>query len=136
VTDVAVGVFSFPLGFPEYFVYTSTITGFSANPTSQHHYFMDGEWCSVSMMTDSNGTSNATSFTVTGPVTSKTLSNGYWGISCWQTYDNSVLQTGAGRAFIANNSNVITIRPTHANTNWTASGTKGAYFSHLRYPIA
>jgi hypothetical protein len=66
-----------PQGFPDWFNYTPTITGFSSNPTTTAYRFaIKGTTVFVTLCEGANGTSNATTKTYTLPITSKTITNG------------------------------------------------------------
>lgn len=65
-----------PVGFPQRFSFTTTPTGFSANPTIVMFYSIKGQTCFVSWQTTATGTSNSTGFTISIPVTA--AGTGYW----------------------------------------------------------
>lgn len=125
-----------PFGWPTHFNWVPTLTGFSADPTSTRYLFqIINAYCIVNVRQGGTGTSNATSFTMTPPLTAATISNGLWGTLCWQTFDNSAEQSTPGRAFIASAGSSITIQKTVASGTWTASGGKMVSFTGLAYPI-
>lgn len=67
-----------PEGYPDWFSYTATLTGFSANPAFLSKFSIIGTTCIVNHTSYFNGTSNATTYTVTLPVTAKTISDYSW----------------------------------------------------------
>jgi hypothetical protein len=73
ITDVAYSYASTPQGFPQWFPWTPTFTGFSAAPTGDHFFTINGSVCTCQVY-EVSGTSNATGFTITLPVTP----NGYF----------------------------------------------------------
>lgn len=124
-----------PLNFPQWFNFTTTPTGFSANPTYISRFNITARMCTVAFRTLSAGTSNATTFTVSVPVTTATITNMFWGTNFWNSTDNSVNTANPGRAYIGSNSTTITVgKANNADNNWTASGTKEASFV-LSYEI-
>ncbi len=68
-----------PNGFPQFFNYTPTYTGFSADPTSNMVRFaIIGNLCKYYIRNGTAGTSNSNSFTISLPVTAATISNAVW----------------------------------------------------------
>lgn len=109
-----------PLGYPTWFNYSPTLTGFSSNPTNTVNQFkIEGNTCVVSIRQATSGTSNATTFTITLPVTAKTITNQVW-IYPAQVVDNGAVAMGDG--YINSAGTVVNIEK-----NWgafTASGNK------------
>ena len=105
--------------------------GFSADPaTPTCHYTLVGKMCFCWVATG-NGTSNATNFTITGPLTSYSgvAQLGYGQGTDAGAYAPHVL------ASIASNSTTITLATGGGATGWTNSGNKGANF-FLIYEVA
>lgn len=123
-----------PQGYPGFFNYTPTHGGFSAAPASGIYKFaVKGKTCIVIVRDTAAGTSNATSFTISTPVTSKNTTNYYSG-SHAQVQDNGTYSFA--RVYIPHNSAVITYQKTANNdTAFTASGNKSGEFT-LTYEIA
>lgn len=118
-----------PVGFPDWFNYSASVTGFSANPTSTVYRFkVSGRTCKmfISMI---QGTSNTTAFTISLPITAKTLSNATWGAPCRHAVDNSSDLTSPARVDITSGATTAAIYKTVGGTAWTSSGTKGAEFT-------
>lgn len=67
-----------PIGFPHWFSYTTTITGFSADPTMLSRFRISGSMCFLDFVSVTNGTSNATTYTCSLPATAKTITNYSW----------------------------------------------------------
>lgn len=108
-----------------YTTWTPGFTGFSANPGSvDATYYQNGKFAHIRMSATS-GTSNATSFTITGlPVAPRTAVN----------IIGLVQNAGAtlvGRMDIAAGGTTITLyaNATGAGGSWTASGNKNAYLN-------
>lgn len=116
-----------------YGTWVPTFVGFSADPTDVIcRYSLIGKVCIASVYMGTSGTSNATNFTMTAPLTSANIAGNSW---INQTYylDNSAAGSG-GIATIAANSTTITLLKASA-ANWTASGGKRASFIFV-YEVA
>ena len=115
-----------PQGYPGWFNWTPGWTGFSANPTVREAKFaVVGRAAAVAYADNGNGTSNATTFTVTGcPV----APNSGISFTSFQAtvVDNGFVQTSPGNAFWSGGSSTLTIQKTLSGTGFTASGTKGS----------
>jgi hypothetical protein len=57
-----------PVGFPQWFNWTTTYSGFSVNPTSTNKFSMNGRSVTCNIYPSVSGTSNANTFTLTLPV--------------------------------------------------------------------
>lgn len=128
-----------PQGFPQGFTYATTHTGFSANPT---HYArwrsLGGNVLSIDYRCSADGTSNATTYTVTAPVasTGNTFGgvNPFWGTPNLLTIDASIQTTTPGRADIGLATSTVTVRKaSDTTTAWTATGGKRVIFTNLIY---
>jgi hypothetical protein len=113
--------------------WTPTFTGFvsGSEPAGGiYRYIIVGKMCTIFVHMPNTGTSDAsTSFSMTAPFTSKTVSGAYWGVTCWTTVDNNVAQSYPARAYISSNSSTITLTKTVAGAGWTASGAKKVSFT-------
>jgi len=67
-----------PQGFPHWFNYTATIGGFSSAPTMITKFKLSATSCVLNLASTTNGTSNATTYTVSLPITAKTQTNYSW----------------------------------------------------------
>ncbi|MDD4381727.1 MAG: hypothetical protein PHE21_00045 [Candidatus Dojkabacteria bacterium] len=112
-----------PIGFPTSFAYTIAITGFSANPNMIGRFSIKGNVCYFRFSSSSNGTSNATTYTISLPVTARAITNhSHWGIIL--AVDNGVAKIG--------NINIGTSGATTATlysgplASWVNSGDKSA----------
>lgn len=124
-----------PFGFPEWFAYSPSHVGFSANPGVVARFCLKGKLCTVSYYTGSPGTSNAATFRVSAPIAPTTtygrasygnavaVDNGAACADSWCTVD------GAGVA------GYIQVMRTKPDATFTASGSKYAYFS-IAYEVA
>lgn len=138
ITDIYYSVGVSPVGFPEWFNFTTTFGGFSADPASPFlRSQIVGRTMTLTVDMPAAGTSNAQTFTMTAPIVSRNVGAGMkWG-TCWYTgADNSAGLTVPGRVTIQNNSTTITIDKTveSASGVWSAAGTKNANFM-LTYEI-
>lgn len=121
-----------PLGWPCWFNWLPTITGFSVNPTGIYRWNAQGRMMHLAIRQLSDGTSNSISFTLTAPVTTIFRTNMIWQDLC-QVIDNSLLQPTAGFVFISNSSNSLVAKKALNSGNWTASGSKSIAYSSLIY---
>jgi hypothetical protein len=114
-----------PQGYPGWFNYSPTLTGFSVNPANAVYRFsLNGKTCTLVQRNGTAGTSNATGFTVTLPVTAATITNHAWGCASGYLMDNSAAQSSPGLVSIASAGTVVTLYKTLAASAWTGSGTK------------
>ena len=125
-----------PAGFPHWLNYAPTLDGFSANPTNTVYRFMlVGRKVTVCVRQLTAGTSDATDFTITAPMTAATIANMVWGAATWSHDDNGAALTTPGRAFITSGSGTITIgKDSASSTTWTNANGKRTNFT-LEYEI-
>lgn len=136
ITDFYISRENMPLGFPRRFSWTPTITGFSANPTNAiYHYYVHNQTCFVDVRQATQGTSNATDFTITSPITAATVTNGVWGIMCFQAFNNGAEISPPARVFIGSAGTAFTLNLNSASGLWTNANGKMASFTGLGYPI-
>ncbi len=116
-----------PQGYPGWFNWTPTFTGFSADPTNTFHRFsVVGKQCFINIRHNTDGTSNATGFSLTLPITSANVgANMFWEGALF-TRDNSA-NAGVGHGYIGNNSATLTIEKLITSTTFTASGGKAVH---------
>lgn len=113
-------------GFPTWFAYAPTHTGFSADPTVIARFSMRGRMVTVVYRCSASGTSNQTYYTITAPITSKTLTNMIW--FAWIRATDNTSTVTDGRAGIGSATTTINLYTSAAGGAWTASGGKGADF--------
>jgi len=103
-------------------IYTATLTGWAATPTSETYYTQSGYRICVAFTV--TGTSNATNCRVSLPVTAMAAGFSTIRFTC-EVQDNGVWAVGVGRVDTALNT-VIRFQPAvgASLTGWTASGTK------------
>jgi hypothetical protein len=123
-------VISRPIYESRWLDWTPTLTGFSANPGSaSYRYKIANEICHMEVAQGSNGTSNATGFTITIPVTAKTSTNASWGGSCWAGVDNGSNLTTPPRWVILSAGTTVTLGKDTAAAAWTNANGKRAQFT-------
>lgn len=106
--------------------YVATPTGFSANPSIfLTRYIVIGNQCTLAFRTNT-GTSNATTFSFTLPITAKTITSMIWTSSLQSLTDNSVAATVPGLIQLSSGGTSVSLFTTARGDVWTASGTKGA----------
>lgn len=122
-----------PQGYPTWFNYTPTFTGFSANPASYYAKFsVLGTTCTTFFRTIADGTSNATGFEITAPVTAATIASMYWQVPCLAR-DNG-LNANNSDVYIGSAGTAFAIEKDFNSGTFTASGGKGAFFQ-IAYEI-
>jgi hypothetical protein len=109
--------------------YTPVWTGFSVDPTvAAAEYFKQGDWCTVRIACSGNGTSNATTTTMTVPFNAATNNVQYGLIPI--VVNNAALLTAPGRIDTRQTgSNVLDMYTTVAGAAWTASSGKRVSFT-------
>lgn len=118
-----------PQGYPGFFAYTPTYTGFSADPGSLVcNFFVVGKMCFFNLYAGSNGTSNATGFTITLPIVA-TL--GQWG--AMRYIDNGV--SGAAPGMWELSGSTMNFYKDWNGAAWTASGAKNVYLTSVGYGL-
>lgn len=128
-----------PVGYPVTFGWTPGFTGFSANPTviaAGCWFRVDGNVCTFNFQQNGLGTSNATTFTITGlPVAAATaVTTLLLGAGANNSANLADSVTGALLAVTGAISGT-TLTMTIGSGPWTASGTKGLYNAQFAYPI-
>jgi hypothetical protein len=113
-----------------------TITGFSANPTSQTYlYKLIGSRVYIDIREATAGTSNATGFTYTLPFSSTDYGFTQTTAAC-QAQDNGSILIAPGMMQMGNAStNILNIYTKWDGTGWTASSTKRVLNGQLSYEI-
>lgn len=103
--------------------WSPVFTGFSVAPTYLCRYSKIGKICNINFRITANGTSNATSKTVTLPF----VANKSTVIACLPLVNNNTAEAG-GVVVLTAGSDVATIARM-GGTNWTNSGNAGFSFS-------
>lgn len=120
-------------GFPHWFSHSPTWGGFSVNPTAICRFSVWGRAVDLLVSTTGAGTSNATTLTLTAPITPAGINGMTWTVPVILG-DNGALQSWWGRCDLSSGSSTITCYRDNVGTGWTASGSKWVAF-HLRYEI-
>ena len=113
-----------PVGFPDWFAWTPTETGWTDTPTGVYRFNIKGRTVYFNISTTA-GTSDTEGAVLTLPLTSANINTAmlYTG-ACGLCYDNSAALTTPCRWVITNNSANITFYKDMVKATWTASGTK------------
>jgi len=120
-TGVAVCHGGSPIGFPDYFTYTPSYTGFSSSPTQSARYTVVGKAVHLSLSsTNMTGTSNGSTFFFTLPIAPEStfICSGIYGLDNTSTAKQSRLAITAASTNVEVNSSID-------GSNWTSSGGKG-----------
>jgi len=107
------------------------LTGFSAAPTNTlYKYKIISDRCMIEFSQLTNGTSNATTFVATAPISCNTTTNGAWGSVVVAAVDNGAALTGTAKAqILASAPTAFDLYTTMAGGVWTGSGGKRAIFT-------
>lgn len=124
-----------PQGYPTFFNYTPTYTGFSVDPTSVASRFrITGRELYLYIAQTTNGTSNATGFTMSAPVVAATVTNAVW--AGWtQAQDNGSFIATPAVVQLSSGSSTISVYKDASGAAWTASGGKRVLDLNLIYEI-
>jgi hypothetical protein len=135
ISEIFYSKASSPHGFPQWFAWTPSWTGFSVNPTTTARFMLVGRKCTVVVRCTANGTSNATSLTITNaPVTSANVGTGMFWYAAGSGVDNGTAPTTPARVFIGNNTATIEANRDFSAANWTSSNGKAVSFA-LTYQV-
>ena len=125
-----------PAGFPHWFNWTPTITGYSTPPSGGVYRFrINGRTVFCVIREPNNGISNATTLTISVPVAPINITNLLWLYPAALT-DNGISMTTYGRAVVAGTSSEIVfgINPAVPG-GFTASGGKRVAACDIWYEI-
>lgn len=112
-----------PQGYPTWFSYTPTFSGFSSSPTvGQARFKVDGASCTLVIHQSANGTSNATTFTITAPIAH--AYNGFQILTAAAALDNGSQGSAAPYVLFTGNTSTIEVYKDMTAAAWTASGGK------------
>jgi hypothetical protein len=114
-----------PTGYPGWYAFTPTYTGFSANPSAGSARYNIMGTMIVFEHLQNTGTSNATGFTVTMPVTARDTNSHVVG----RVYNSGVFAAGAGLIAITASSATLDLFRDGAGATWTNSGAKTMGFT-------
>jgi len=118
-----------PEGFPDFFNWTPVHTGFSVDPTIVARWKVSGSSIMISYSATGSGTSNATTYTITLPVTPVSLAGAVNWMLPIQCVDNGALITTQwGKLRIRDNVATADLYTTPGTGGWTNSGGKYAEF--------
>jgi hypothetical protein len=118
ITNPFLSYASTPQGFPQWFNWTPTFGGYSGSVTGTKLFSINGNTCFLIL--DILGTSNATTLTMSLPVTPAV-----GGTIISRTLDNSAVSANPGFIQITNGNATATIFPLLSGGTWTGSNNKG-----------
>jgi hypothetical protein len=121
-----------PAGYPTWFNSTPVFTGFSADPTNiVNRFSVSGNTVMWSHRELTDGTSNATGFTISAPITAVTITNMVWNAPT-TVVDNGSVVTAAGYASLASAGTAANVYKDWGFTAFTnANGKRAAGFTIL-----
>ncbi len=133
ITDKYISYIENPEGFPDWFNWTPTFTGFSADPSGGiYRWRAYGQTVKCFIRQPNTGTSNATGFTISAPVTAATITNMQWGVLASVT-DNGTFLTTPGAMRILTAGTVFDVFKDSSLAAFTASGTKRVFSANIEY---
>ena len=136
ITSPSYSYMASPQACPQYFNYTATLTGFSADPTDNVYQFtIQGRRVTYVIRQTTSGTSNATTLTATLPVTAKTLTN-YREVAPCQLVDNGSIQTAPGMLLITSGSTTLATFLNFSQAALTNANGKRIGAATIQYDIA
>ncbi len=137
ITSPFFSKFAEPPGFPFWFNWSPTLTGFGTNPTTAVYQFcIVGRICTLAIRQQGTGSvSNANTFAISLPVTAATVSGHFW-TGTGLPFDNSLAVSTTAALLIASAGTTLTASKdaTGAN-NWTTSGQKALSAATISYAI-
>lgn len=123
-----------PQGWPDWFNWTPTLVGFNPVPgTIVARFFIQGRHCHATVSTN-NGTSNANNFTISLPVTARTVANHQWNGTANAT-DNGVFLTIPARVVINSAAVTMILQKDWSGAVWAAANGKGCTGLAITYEI-
>jgi hypothetical protein len=122
-----------PNAFPHWFNATPTFTGFSTDPAAVVNRFrIEANMVLWVHSENTNGTSNATGFTISLPITAATITNASWR-EFTIVFDNSVVVATQSRITISSASTTALVVKDNVGTPWTAALGKRAVGFTISY---
>lgn len=128
----------YPIYETRWMTYAPTLAGFSSNPsTTVYRYKVFTDRVRIDLNQGVNGTSNATTFTITAPLARATLTNSFSAVACYAPVDNGTLQTTPAFASLASGASTINVykNADGGTTAWTNVNGKRVAHIGLEYPI-
>jgi hypothetical protein len=122
-----------PQGFPHWFNWTETYTGFSADPTSDCIFKVSGNTVSIIIRGVTNGTSNATGFTISIPIQTTDEIDTF---GCISGAVDAGANTGPQQAILQKSQTAIVMQKDSSSTGWTNSGNKRIIGLQMLYKMA
>lgn len=135
ITDTAISYQANPQGFPHLFNYLATLGGFATDPANAiYRWSARGTLCRIRFRQPSNGDGTGfTNFTISLPVTAKTIAN-----MAWDGYgfgvDNNATLTTTVRLSISSAGTIMTAFPNGSGTSvWTNANNKRISTGDIEY---
>jgi len=131
ITEPAFSYAQNPQGFPDFFSFTTTFTGFSADPSTNTFYFkLDAFMLSFYYVDGSDGTSNSTGLTFTIPVNAKRSLNQ---AGLFTVKDNGTISVTPGHLTTTANSKTVNAYRVFSQGVWTSSAAKNIYMPVISF---
>lgn len=134
-TFTAINLVNKPMNATRWLTWSPVFGGFSANPSGGiYRYKIYDDRITVAVEQPNAGTSNATSFTITAPITSATVASMIWWSPISRGTDNAAALTTKDQANMGSATQTISLAKASSSSGWTSSSTKSARFM-LDYQI-
>jgi len=129
-----------PITETDWLAWTPAYTGFAVTPTPTYsRYKVQGSDVLLTEREMGNGTSNATTFTMTAPIWAKSYGGTtmLWVAGLLLMVDNGAIVASIGSVYIMENTNSVCLQKIPGSgPSWTSSSGKRASFSGLRYEVS
>lgn len=130
ISEVGVSYQLQPVGWPGWFGWTPTLTGFSANPSpAVYRFAVVGRSCMMLVRHNGDGTSNSTGLTISLPIAAASYGgSGVVAVMLGQAKDLGSTLSAPAMVTVAEGGTVATCYKDATGASWTASGGKRCSF--------
>lgn len=125
-----------PQGYPSFYNWSPTQTGFSSAPANgiYEYSIIGNNKCLLFITQPANGTSNATGFSLTLPITAKTLTNMLW-TGTAQATDNGSLLANPSLLYVQSAGTTVIAAKDYSGAAWTNANGKKLNAGNIIYEI-
>ena len=128
ITDPCYSYVETPQGFPGYFNWVPTLTGFSVNPSGVYRFSMSGKKVNGYVTQNADGTSNAITFSISLPFT---IAIGGQPVGSIRFWDGGAPSATLGICEVT--TTVFNLYTSGAGAGWSTTGYKAAHFNFSMY---
>lgn len=124
-----------PEGFPGWFNYNPTLTGFSSNPTStENKFFVYANKITVIVMQGGDGSSNSNSFRISTPIELSNSISQQLIVKSGFARNNGSYSSDSDVRLVSGSPDVFIIANNGSISGWDTSGGKRVFFQ-IAYPF-